>query len=383
MTKPITLKPKAKRTRKVKGVEVKSHLDLGLPEALAVPLHRALSLKRSNGTAGEANFVAWLVGHLSAYTPLRMVDNGGNIHFRVDHPDGRFSDTLFVAHTDTMSYEAGTVNHYYKAGDTLLVKEDVLGADNGCGVSLMCYMIANKIPGRYIFTRAEECGGIGARALADDYSYILKTFNRAITFDRRGTADVISHQGGSRCCSDDFAWELALELNKEDKFLYAPSDRGVYTDTKEFVGLIAECTNISTGYDSEHGPSETLNLAHYKLLAEAALKVDWDNLPTVRNPSQPVKYSWTTHASTQQLSWEDEIEEAEFDDALTDFESGNERPLRKLLALELYPEDPAMAERFIDVKRLTQLNISTARHMEVKQGREMLLGIAMLQEAKT
>jgi transcriptional regulator with XRE-family HTH domain len=45
---------------------------------------------------------------------------------------------------------------------------------------------------------------------------------------------------------------------------------------------IAECTNISVGYYNEHRGTEMQNISYLKRLAEASVKVDWENLPIKR-----------------------------------------------------------------------------------------------------
>ena len=69
-----------------------------------------------------------------------------------------------------------------------------------------------------------------------------------------------------------------------------PSDAGVYTDTAEFTDIISECTNISVGYLNEHRKEETLNLPHYLALASAVVAIDWEELPTYRDPLEDGVY---------------------------------------------------------------------------------------------
>ena len=369
-----TKKPRARKAPKPN--KVRKHADLGLPVELAVPLHAALSRKRSADSPGEGQYVAWLVQYVSKYTPLQMVDGSGNLYFKINCADGTDPTTLFVAHTDTMSYDYGMPNTYGISGRVLHAMDgDVLGADNGAGCSLMCWLIAHKVPGTYIFTRMEECGGIGAKAVRDTFPTLLRKHNRAITFDRRGVADIITHQGGSRCCSDDFAWELACQLNEaDDSMLYCPSDRGVYTDTKEFIRHIPECTNISTGYDNEHGPSEILNLTHYEALAHAILKVDWERLPVERSVS--------TVSPRPRSPFEGNLLDSEeltiYDEALVDFSMGKKKGLLDLLSQDLYPDDPAMAMRFLDMEKLDEAIIKEARYKYPEDGIAFLLTHAMV-----
>lgn len=236
-------------------------------------LDTALSLKRGHGGETEAKFVAWL---LKQVTPT-MIDGGGNIHVELSS-----SRTLFTAHTDTVHRLEG-INSIRKTETHWFGNNDALGADDGCGIALMLHMIAAGVPGRYVFFRGEECGGIGSSWLAENMPELLSRYDRAIAFDRAGLGDVITHQSGGRCCSDSFANALADALN-QDGLMYLPDATGVYTDTAEFTGLIPECTNLSVGYDHQHGPKEELNLLHFLLVAAVVTKIDWEALPTSRDP---------------------------------------------------------------------------------------------------
>ena len=236
-------------------------------------LETALSLKRRHGSVAEAMFVAWLSQQV---TPT-LIDGAGNIHVIVGK-----SRTIFTAHTDTV-HRAEGVNKIRKTDTHWYGVEDPLGADDGCGVAILLHLISNNVPGRYIFFRGEECGGIGSKWLAGMMPEMLKQYDRAVAFDRANKDNVITFQGGSRCCSDTFADALAEELNK-DGFMYMADDTGVYTDTAEFKGLIPECTNLSVGYAHQHGPNEEVDIRHLLALAAVAVNVNWETLPTERDP---------------------------------------------------------------------------------------------------
>jgi hypothetical protein len=133
-----------------------------------------------------------------------------------------------------------------------------LGADNGAGMWLLLEMIAEGVPGTYVFHRGEERGGIGSDGMAVHWADLIKKHTHAIAFDRRGFTDVITHQWGGRCCSERFANQMSTILGMG----YAPDDGGSFTDTANYTHLIPECTNISVGYHDEHGPSESLDLTH-------------------------------------------------------------------------------------------------------------------------
>jgi hypothetical protein len=240
-------------------------------------LAHALSLKRDHGSRTEAEFVTWLVNRL----PVTMIDAAGNIH--VDRRRLSSHRTLFTSHTDTVHHSGGH-NHVRVDGHMWRADRAALGADDGAGIALMCHMIEHSVSGYYIFFRGEERGGVGSSWLAENMDDLLEEFDRAVAFDRAGYSDVITHQGGGRCCSNTFAEALSDQLNDRG-MLYMPCDGGVYTDTAEFVKLIPECTNLSVGYKHQHGDREEQDVKYLQVLAEALVAVDWDRLPTERDPN--------------------------------------------------------------------------------------------------
>jgi hypothetical protein len=305
------------------------------------------------------------------------------------HIDNRTHDghkTLFVAHVDTVHRTTGA-NKVRKTTAIWYADGAALGADDGVGCALLMHMIHAAVPGYYVFTQGEECGGIGAKHLAAQYPLLLAQFDRAIAFDRRGTDSVISHQGYGRCCSDAFADALAAELNATDETLmYSADDTGVYTDTAEFTEIIPECTNISCGYMYEHSEREQLDMIHFDLLAEAVLVIDWDGLVTDRDPTIPdpdEKFVgntwWSTYKDSvkacptndQYGKWpmvEDDtavmLDEDEYlYECLLDAQQGFLTGVITLMANSVYPEEPEMAIKFIDRKKLTDEVITMAMGM--------------------
>jgi|GEM_PF-2239117 len=240
--------------------------------------HKAISMKRRSGSDGETQFVAYLAGLLSP----TLIDEAGNLHFDLRVDQG--NRTLFVAHTDTVS-RGSCVNNEFTVDEKGFYQAsgDTLGADDGAGVSILTELIQQQVPAYYIFLRSEERGGIGSKFVAKTYPKLLAEFDRAIAFDRRGYSDVITHQAGGRCASNEFAEALSDRLN-DLGLLYMPCDGGIYTDTAEFVDFIPECTNISVGYDNEHGNRESQDGPYLQQLCEAALDLDWDSLPVKREP---------------------------------------------------------------------------------------------------
>lgn len=183
-------------------------------------------------------------------------DSHGNYFYQIGE-----SRSIFAAHLDTVSSKHQDVKHVLD-GET--IKTDgttTLGADDKAGVTILIWMMKHNIPGTYYFFIGEESGCIGS-GLAAKYGEFKGKYDRIISFDRRGTTSIITHQSWSRCCSDVFADALCDQLNKSDKLKYIKDDGGVYTDSAEFVDLIPECTNVSVGYYSEHTMRESQDIRH-------------------------------------------------------------------------------------------------------------------------
>ena len=284
-------------------------------------LIKILSHKRPAGSKTEQTIKHEM---LLPYDPIFMY---GNYVVAIPNKNGTRSNTLFSCHTDTVHSTEGTQKLVW---DKLIntIKLDIpfrepmtlwqpgtvytprsrecLGADDGAGMWLMMEMIDAKVPGTYIFHHSEECGGLGSREMAKKAPEYLGKFKRAIAFDRRGTGDVINTQKGSRCCSDIFALELAGSLN-DLGMTYKPTT-GAFTDTANYTHLIPECTNLSCGYYNEHGDREYLDVDHLIKLRNALILLDWNNLPTTRNPKyvEPVlKSQYFGYTCNDDNSWLD------------------------------------------------------------------------------
>lgn len=192
------------------------------------------------------------------------------------------SNTMFTCHLDTVeNSRVGTSKDIYldPATNHIFANKQVLGADDGAGVALLCHMIENKVPGHYFFFAGEECGGVGSNYLASNFETLFPSLklDRAIAFDRKGTRDVIVSQFCGTCCSDEFALALCSALGTDYQFA-----NGSFTDTANLVDVIPECTNVSVGYYNEHSKNEYLDLAYLKKLAARVCKIDLEALPIVR-----------------------------------------------------------------------------------------------------
>lgn len=234
-------------------------------------LQEILSYKRPAGSDAEAAFI-------ERFLPFEQ-DAYGNLWHQVGE-----SPIMWSCHTDTVHHKDGR-QHVHLAADGMLrlskpKRGKCLGADDGAGIWLMLEMIAAGVPGLYAFHREEECGGGGSVYAARRHDF--KHIKFAIALDRAGYDSVITHQAHGRCCSDDFANQLSSLLGG----VFAPDDTGVFTDTANYTDVIGECTNLSVGYFSQHGPTERLDLAFVMALREKLISVDFLVLEAHREPGE-------------------------------------------------------------------------------------------------
>jgi hypothetical protein len=66
---------------------------------------------------------------------------------------------------------------------------------------------------------------------------------------------------------------------------------GTFTDTANYVDSVAECTNLSVGYSSEHSTKESLDTTYLIELKNALLDLNWKNLNESRKPGE-VEYEY-------------------------------------------------------------------------------------------
>jgi hypothetical protein len=233
------------------------------------------------------------------FLPDLEIDEVGNYYKIIG--EGK-QKTMFTCHLDTADREQKSTKLFECNGRVIeegysfrLVKSGVgdehiytdghsiLGADDKAGTAVMLYMMAHNVPGIYYFFIGEERGGIGSNALSAIYDRVefLSEVKHCVSFDRRRTTSVITHQLGRQCCSNEFGQALCDEYNKYGLSLSLDTT-GVYTDSASLMEDISECTNISVGYYNEHRGTEMLNMTHLIKLAEASVKVNWNELPVKR-----------------------------------------------------------------------------------------------------
>jgi hypothetical protein len=262
----------------------------GLGELLEI-----LSWSRPHGSEAEAQFVErHVIRPICDAGIVPSVDAFGNVWaFVPPAPDGdlRSPSFLWSCHVDTVAAKGGRqAVEFGPDGRTLkLVKQKpgrCLGADDGAGVWLLLRMLRAGVPGGYVFHRGEEVGRLGSTYVADHEPERLKGFDACVAFDRRDFSDLITHQMGRRCASEGFADTFGAAINRAGRGLrYQADPTGSYTDSYSYADLVSECANVSVGYDSEHGPRETLDGLHLWRLAEAMVSADLSGVVCERDPS--------------------------------------------------------------------------------------------------
>jgi hypothetical protein len=212
-------------------------------------------------------------------------DAHGNWFREIATPSGR-STTAFMAHMDTACREAEPISRIIESGIVRTNGSTILGADDRAGMTVLISLLSRRVPGLYCLFVGEEKGCVGSSAVAESdprFEGIL----RAVSFDRMGTDEIITHQCGIRTCSHAFAAALCDAFKTHDLRL-RPSDEGIYTDSFEFIHRIPECTNLSVGYQNMHWVKETQDLRFLRKICKAAAKVDWEALPVARNLEEEV-----------------------------------------------------------------------------------------------
>jgi hypothetical protein len=210
-------------------------------------------------------------------------DGLGNYYIQI----GETPSTMFTCHLDTADKTQTRVNHVFDGNIIRTDGTSILGADDKAGMTAILYMIHKKVPGLYYFFIGEEVGCIGSRKLANTWTKteFSKYIKKVVSFDRRGTDSIITYQMFGRCCSDEFAQELANRMNATgNKMKMELDDTGILTDSAKFVKLVPECTNISVGYQNEHTGKESQDIEFLRRLCNTIVKVDWETLPVKRDP---------------------------------------------------------------------------------------------------
>jgi len=243
-------------------------------------LFNTLAWKRGSSSKGEDLYVEkCLIPYLSFLAKKQnaevLQDDFGNLFVQV----GEHNSILFTAHTDTVEHaDVGrNILEIDRKNTTVSVKGGgILGADDGGGLYILTEMIKQGVRGTYAFFREEEWGGLGSKYYVDNFKDEASSFNLVVSFDRKGTDDVII----SQCYEQTASETLVEELEESLMFNFTLGDRdGIFTDSYSFIDVVPECTNISIGYEDAHSKKENLNYGFLKTLAKMCCwSVQWENL---------------------------------------------------------------------------------------------------------
>ena len=261
--------------------------------------------------------------------------------------DSEQSDVAFTSHLDTVARPGSAAPDIAITNKGVVFLRnpqvaDCLGADCGAGIYLMLEMIKRGVHGRYCFFVDEEVGCEGSGASAKDDTGFWTGVKAMISFDRRGDG-IITHQRYMRCCSDTFAKELAARLGRADAHL----QKGIYTDSAEFVQIIPECTNVGVGYMHEHTPDEVLDLSILGSVLEHVLSPEtFKDLPIERDPKVVEPDAWLS-ASAHHLTHLLDVPPAEDQQLLAVFKEVSQLSKQQLISWVL--DNPVKAAEYIMV----------------------------------
>lgn len=259
--------------------EPKSSLGHSVSDPQLLELCTMHTYKRPAWSKGEEAFIKRYIEPTGA-TP----DDFGNYWLTL----GTASPIMWSCHTDTVHKTSGTQRVMLGDGCLTTDSGECLGADDTAGCWIMLQMIRAGVPGTYIFHRAEEIGGLGSEWIAENHRDRLAGLKFAIAFDRKGCEDIITDQYGNTA-SDEFAMSLAEALRPMN---FAPSSKGIFTDTQNYAGIIPECSNIAVGYFNAHQPTEFLLVNHVMALAKRMIAGDFSALVERRDP---LDWHWDDH----------------------------------------------------------------------------------------
>ena len=157
------------------------------------------------------------------------------------------------AHMDTV-FTVTPTTFYYDQDKATLWSPQGLGADDRAGIYIIITLLEKGYRPSIILTDLEEKGGLGAKALTQQYPYCPFSDCRAIIqLDRHGSNDSVYYD----CDNKNFEEMINLYGFK--------TNWGTFTD----ISFLAPswkiaAVNLSVGYYNEHQVIETLNMRELK-----------------------------------------------------------------------------------------------------------------------
>lgn len=134
----------------------------------------------------------------------------------------------------------------------------VLGGDDKCGIFIALTVLENlrDLPCKVLFTVEEEIGCLGVEAFVTHKEGInfLKDVGYSLTIDRKGGADLLHQQIGTRSCTWEFAGKLAYHGIREA--IPVTMNNGNYADVVTLRDFVPNSVNMSAGYYDAHTEDE-------------------------------------------------------------------------------------------------------------------------------
>ena len=155
-----------------------------------------------------------------------------------------------VAHMDTV-FKKLPEDIYYDKKKNVMWSPNGLGADDRAGVYAIVNIVKDGYRPTIILTTDEECGGLGASALANEIKTAPIELKYVIELDRQGVNDRVFYY----CENGDF--------QKYVESFGFKTEYGTYTDICEICPTWGVAgVNLSIGYKNEHSCSEILHIGN-------------------------------------------------------------------------------------------------------------------------
>lgn len=225
--------------------------------------NKLIQLLHIYGVSGEEERVQkYLIRELNELeNDYVKVDGYGNIHAQFTLGTGEGTVLHFNSHMDTVSgvkenkriiNDNGVFSAVLPTGE-----RGVLGADDRAGIATILTLL-NFMPNfdgviKVSFYREEEIGCVGS---TNSDKTFLDNVDLAITFDRRGSSDIVVGCMGQPFASEEVGtW---LETLSDDKNYKYKAVEGGISDALTVSEYGINAINISVGYYNEHTINEFL-----------------------------------------------------------------------------------------------------------------------------
>ena len=216
------------------------------------------------------------------------IDDYGNI-FYLEHENV----PLLSAHMDTVRKDADfCIGAFLTESDSdKIFSGGILGGDDKCGVYIILKALEDKRKVNFIFSRDEEIGCLGIKALlkpnyAENKENTDKIRNNCLyclVLDRRGNSDII-------CTKNSYGTkkfeEALIKVSDLGHFGYK-SENGLCSDAntiREFVST----ANLSVGYFKPHSQNEYIVKADLQKAYDYTLSI----IDSITDKFEPEKYTY-------------------------------------------------------------------------------------------